>query len=58
MNQEAFIKKSLLKDIPEIKINGRTSSDLEPLALFWTASGFECNISVSELWVELEVTYE
>lgn len=58
MNQEAFIKKSLLKDIPEIKINGRTSSDLEPLALFWTASGFECNISGSELWVELEVTYD
>lgn len=58
MNQEAFIKKSLLKDIPEIKIHGRTSSDLDPLTLFWTASGFECNVSGSELWVELEVTYD
>lgn len=47
-----------IKDIPELKVHGRTTDCREPLTLFWTASGFECNVTGSELWVELEVTYE
>lgn len=46
-----------IKDIPELKVHGRTTACRAPLTLFWTASGFECNVTGSELWVELEVTY-
>lgn len=44
--------------IQGLKIHGRTTNERAPLTLFWTASGFECNVSGSELWVEVEVTYE
>ena len=44
--------------IPELKVHGRTTRERAPLTLFWTASGFECNVSGSELWVEVEVTYD
>jgi lysophospholipase L1-like esterase len=47
-----------IKDIKNIKIHGRTTSNREPLILFWTASGFECNVSGSELWVEVEVGFD
>ena len=45
-----------VKDIKELKVHGRTTNRRDPLTLFWTASGFECNVSGSELWVEVEVT--
>lgn len=47
-----------IKDIKELKVHGRTTNRRNPLTLFWTASGFECNVSGSELWVEVEVTYD
>ena len=47
-----------VKDIKELKVHGRTTNRRDPLTLFWTASGFECNVSGSELWVEVEVTYD
>lgn len=47
-----------VKEIQELKIHGRTTTCREPLTLFWSASGFECNVSGSELWVEVEVTYD
>lgn len=47
-----------ISKIHEIKVHGRTTACREPLTLFWTASGFECNVSGSELWVEIEVTYD
>lgn len=47
-----------IKDIPELKVHGRTTANREPLTIFWTAGGFECNVTGSELWVELEVTYD
>lgn len=53
-----MIAETLIRDIPELKVHGRTTSCLSPLTLFWTASGFECNVSGSELWVEIEVTYD
>ena len=46
-----------LKELPELKVHGRTTECREPLTLFWTASGFECNVSGTELSVEVEVTY-
>ncbi len=53
-----MLREILIKDIPELKIHGRTTDCLEPLTLFWTASGFECNVSGTELAVEVEVTYD
>lgn len=44
--------------IQELKVHGRTTNERAPLTLFWTASGFECNVSGTELWVEVEVTYD
>ena len=53
-----MLRERLIREIPELKIHGRTTACLEPLTLFWTASGFECNISGTELSVEVEVTYD
>lgn len=53
-----MLRKVALKEISELKVHGRTTDCLEPLTLFWTASGFECNVSGTELWVEVEVTYD
>ncbi len=53
-----MLKETLVKDIPELKVHGRTTPCREPLTLFWTAGGFECNVTGSELWGELEVTYD
>lgn len=53
-----MLRETLLKEIPELKIHGRTTACRDPLTLFWTASGFECNVTGSELWVELEVTFD
>ncbi len=47
-----------IRDIEELKVHGRTTKSRDPLVLFWTASGFECNVSGSELWVEVEVSYQ
>lgn len=52
------IVETAVKDIQELKVHGRTTTCREPLTLFWTASGFECNVSGSELWVEVEATYD
>lgn len=53
-----MVKEQSIKDIPEIKVHGRTTECREPLTLFWTASGFECNVSGTELSVEVEVSYD
>ena len=45
-------------ELKELKVHGRTTQNRNPLTLFWTASGFECNVTGSELWVEVEVSYE
>ena len=52
------LKTYTLDEIEEIKVLGRTTKNRAPLTLFWTASGIECNIKASELWIEIEVDYE
>lgn len=47
-----------IENIEMLKVHGRTTAERAPLTLFWTASGFECNVSGTELWVEVEVTYD
>lgn len=53
-----MIREVRLDEISQLKVHGRTTGCLTPLTLFWTASGFECNVSGSELAVEVEVTYD
>ncbi len=52
------LKDYTLDEVKEVKVLGRTTKDRKPLTLFWTASGIECNIKASELWIELEADYE
>ncbi len=54
------LRKLLLSQIPEMKINGRTACDMSgktevnPLALFWAGSGIEFNVAATEMWVNLK----
>jgi hypothetical protein len=41
-----------------MRIWGRSSGRLDPLALFWTGSGIELNVQASELWVDVETDYD
>lgn len=52
------LKEYRLQEIENLKIHGRTSGRKDPLTLFWTASGFEVNVTGSELWAELEGDFE
>ena len=47
-----------LTDIDHLKVHGRTTGSLSPLALFWTGSALELNAQGSELWIEVEVGYD
>lgn len=47
-----------INEIEHIKIHGRTVKGQDSIPLFWTASGFECNVSGTELWVLIESTYQ
>ena len=53
-----MLRETQIKEVPQMKVHGRTTKCREPLTLFWTASGFECNVTGSEFWVEIEVTYD
>lgn len=53
-----MLKRYELPQIDNLKINGRTTENLRPLTLFWTASGFEVNARASELWCEIEADYD
>lgn len=50
-------KKFLPEEIKELRVLGRTGKSKNPLVLFWTASGIECNYEGTELWCELETDY-
>ena len=54
---DTILKTLKINEINNIKINGRTSKNLSPLALFWTGSGFEVNAKASELWMDVETDY-
>jgi len=46
-----------LREIPHLKVHGRTSGRLDPLTLFWTGSGIELNVTGAELWIEFRADY-
>ncbi len=46
-------KKYLCKEVPEIRVHGRTSKrENNVIPLFWTGSAIEFNITGSEVWLE------
>lgn len=47
----------LPEEIKELRILGRTGKITNPLVLFWTGSGIECNYDGTELWCEFESDY-
>lgn len=51
------MKETRIEDIDALKVHGRTTECRRPLTLFWTSGGFECNVTGSALWVELEADY-
>lgn len=46
-----------LSELDHLKVHGRTTNSLSPLTLFWTGSAVECNVRGSELWIEVEASY-
>lgn len=55
---EGNLKTYNLNEIEELRIYGRRDENLNPLALFWTGSGFEANVKAGELWMEVEIDYD
>lgn len=53
-----MLKRWDINEITELRVLGRTAGTASPLALFWTASGFEVGFDGSELWCEFETDYE
>ncbi len=51
------LKKYPIAQLPHYKVHGRTIPKASPLPLFFNGSGVEVNVSGSELWVDLEVSY-
>ena len=52
------LKSYELNEIKEVKIYGRRDEKINPIAFFWTGSGFEANVKASELWMNVEVDYD
>ncbi len=47
-----------MKEIPYLRILGRSNGSLEPVTLFWTASGIELNVKATEIWVKIRSDYD
>ncbi len=47
----------LPEEIKELRVLGRTGKKTNPLVLFWTGAGIECNYDGTELWCEFESDY-
>lgn len=52
------LKKYALSEIPHYKVHGRTVPGVCPLPLFFNGSAVELNVSGSELWADLEVSWK
>lgn len=53
-----MLKDYKIRKIPYLRVLGRTNGSLEPVTLFWTASGIEMNIKATEAWVTVHSDYE
>lgn len=62
IDNEMHIENENLRRVPlneceNVRVYGRTNGDLNPLVLYWTASGIEMRVKASEVWLEVESTY-
>lgn len=46
-----------LDEIEELHVYGRTGGTIQPLTLFWTASGIEITVKATEVWIEVEADF-
>ena len=53
-----MLKNYKIREISYLRVLGRTNGSLEPVTLFWTASGIEMNIKATEAWVTVRSDYE
>lgn len=53
-----MLKKYPMEEIPYLRVSGRTNGCLNPVTLFWTASGVEMNIKAEEAWVQVRSDYD
>lgn len=51
------LRKYPLNEIPYYKVHGRTVPGACPLPLFFNGSAVELNVSGSELWADLKVSW-
>jgi lysophospholipase L1-like esterase len=58
MSEMNRLKLYRLDEIKNLKVHGRNTGSLSPLTLFWTGSALELNVSGSELWIEVEASYD
>ncbi len=61
-DNEMSIGNEMLRRVPLnecelVRVYGRTNGDMNPLVLYWTASGIEMRVKASEVWVEVESSY-
>lgn len=52
------LRKYPLNEVPHYKVHGRTVPGACPLPLFFNGSAVEVNVSGSELWADLEVSWQ
>ena len=53
-----MLKDYKIREIPYLRVLGRTNGSLEPVTLVWTAAGIEMNIKATEAWVTVRSDYE
>ena len=49
-----MLKKYETNELPNLRVHGRTDGSRSPIALFWSGSAIEMNVTGSELWLEYE----
>lgn len=52
------MKKYKMNEISYLRVMGRTNKELDPITLFWTASGIEMNVEGTEVWVKVSAEFE
>ncbi len=53
-----MLKEYKLSEIDNLKIHGRTNGELDPLTVFWSASGIEINFKGSKLKMRYKADYQ
>ena len=52
------LKNYKIKEVPHLRISGRTDRERDDVPLFYNGSGIEVNVSGCEFWITVEAGYE